>query len=248
MFELASEVFLQRETTHLGVQLLFIQLNKQGSVKHDRLQLDALSCLSCAIKLQEKVNKCRVGMGNLASTIEEKYKTDDLIANECEIGRLINVDNRLEVSYGLLQSLMTFWDTQMQGESGKEEKGGICFWVKSDINYYAFRRTLQVFDFLAINYSPLEVGLRERALVSFYFGIIHSQQKVSPNEQETYQIEKQIHSFFHSAFGIELTDQKKTIKEFQFLGGLPSCLDFPDGDCDCYQEYLQIQTHRTFNV
>ena len=121
---------------------------------NESLQLDALTFISFAIKVNEVADKNFIPMNRLVSTVEEKYSLDDLIGNEYKLGKMVCLDSISCNVLSFLYLIFEIWDNEIEHINTQHATISNIFPQfrrKSNSNYCLFRLTMKLHDYLLIN-------------------------------------------------------------------------------------------------
>lgn len=111
VFELASELEYNRITTHLSLRLLYNFLGEADILNLDQLQLDALTCLMIAGKLEEVKSP---DPKKLIKSLEPKHTLDDLINSEINVLAVVKPYLLNHNIFVVIQSIQLMWDSYVE--------------------------------------------------------------------------------------------------------------------------------------
>ena len=269
LLELTNELEISRHTFILTIHLLYKFLSNIEEIDYNKLQLNSLTALSVALKLEEVKF---ISLKQLIRTVEEKHCLNELIINEIIFLGKIDCEfyfgNFIKLSY-LVQELwdkfvsdnILFFEEYLNKKSennfkktseslekknlkrNTEKKNLILFRDKNQNSYLTFRWFMDACDFIFMK-NEFEKKVSINLGIIFYFSIMVFS-KNNFNEDQIDKIEKIIFYFLEfSNLILDLDEFKIILSKYYNFYFMPRDLVVPDNsNSKTYEEFLNIQTY-----
>lgn len=229
--EISAEFMLKRETCHMAVQLIDLQMQLSPGILKSEYQLVAVAALSIACKFEE-IRPPRMGDYELAT--DKAYSQAQIRAMERKILG--------SVGWRVLPATLCHWlgwEMKMWDEFAVASRVSVGkFRVQEEQAYWRFLQAMTLADAVLLDYRSLRLPKSHLCSAILYLTLANSP-STSPTHLDLYEL------FLHQALGLSgLSDLAPALELLSIYSTLPVTYCTPKMDgWSHYEELLAGQTH-----